>query len=51
VDGSGMSDARNHAVNLAETPVVAFIDDDVRLPPDYIDNLRRAWRTTPTQGP
>lgn len=49
-DGSGMADARNYAISLVETPIVAFIDDDVRLASDYINNLKQAWRTYPDAG-
>jgi glycosyltransferase involved in cell wall biosynthesis len=39
----GLSNARNLALREATAPVVAFIDDDERVDPDWLAALRRAW--------
>jgi GT2 family glycosyltransferase len=33
-------------VDLVETPVVLFLDDDVTLPPDYVATLLERWERT-----
>jgi glycosyltransferase involved in cell wall biosynthesis len=39
----GISYARNRALHEARAPVVAFIDDDERVGPGWLDSLRDAW--------
>lgn len=34
---------RNLGTRRVETPIVLFLDDDVRLPPDYVDALLARW--------
>lgn len=34
---------RNVGVAHVETPLVMFLDDDVELPPDYVETLKRHW--------
>jgi GT2 family glycosyltransferase len=36
---------RNLGVRRAETPVVLFLDDDVRIPPNYAEALLARWET------
>jgi glycosyltransferase involved in cell wall biosynthesis len=40
----GLSGARNSAVGYARGQVVAFLDDDARAAPDWIERLRRDYR-------
>lgn len=49
-DGSGMTDARNAAIETAAGDVLAFLDDDVECPPDWIGTLRRLWADHPEAG-
>ena len=44
-DGSGMTEARNIAINRANGEIIAFVDDDVECSPDWIANLRDSWTT------
>jgi glycosyltransferase involved in cell wall biosynthesis len=37
------SGQRNFGVAHVETPLVLFLDDDVELPPDYVETLKRRW--------
>ena len=37
------SGQRNFGVAHVETPLVLFLDDDVELPPDYVETLKRHW--------
>jgi GT2 family glycosyltransferase len=37
------SGQRNFGVAHVETPLVMFLDDDVELPPDYVETLKRHW--------
>lgn len=34
----GLSFARNRAINESDTPTLLFIDDDVKIPPNFVDN-------------
>jgi glycosyltransferase involved in cell wall biosynthesis len=34
---------RNVGAHRVETPIVLFLDDDVRLPPDYVEVLLERW--------
>lgn len=36
---------RNLGVRCTETPVVLFLDDDVRIPPNYAETLLERWET------
>jgi len=35
---------RNHGADLVETPLLLFMDDDIRLPPDYVSELIARWK-------
>jgi GT2 family glycosyltransferase len=37
------SGQRNFGVAHVETPLVMFLDDDVELPPNYVETLKRHW--------
>lgn len=37
---------RNLGARQVETPIVLFLDDDVRLPPDYAETLLARWEAT-----
>jgi GT2 family glycosyltransferase len=39
----GVSAARNRALREASTPVICFVDDDVRPAPGWLAALRRSW--------
>ena len=40
-----MSAARNYGLRYADNEIVAFLDDDVECPPEYVSNLKEAWET------
>lgn len=44
---SGMTEARNVAIDYVDGDIVAFLDDDVECPPEWIANLRNSWRSHP----
>lgn len=46
----GKSCALNRALPMLEDPVVAFVDDDHRVDPDYLVEIARAVRTWPEAG-
>lgn len=39
----GLSHARNRALREARTEIVAYVDDDERVDPNWLPALRRAW--------
>src|SRR5262249_13081983 len=43
----GSSAQRNSAIPAAATPFVLFLDDDVELAPDYIEQMERAFTYDP----
>ena len=43
----GLSYARNAAVALAGSPLVAFTDDDVRVAPDWVSTIKRVFDEHP----
>lgn len=43
----GLSAARNVGIARARAPIVAFIDDDVIVPPDWCESLLQAWEEAP----
>lgn len=45
---SGLSAARNRAIELAKGDVWLFLDDDVLLEPGYIENILDVYRRYPT---
>ncbi len=40
----GLSHARNRGIAESTGDVLCFIDDDVRLPPDYVQKVYSAWK-------
>lgn len=46
----GISRARNVGLRAAETPYVAFTDDDVTLPPRWLGEIVRIFKETPDAG-
>jgi glycosyltransferase involved in cell wall biosynthesis len=43
----GLSYGRNTGISLARAPIIAFSDDDVRVAPDWIAQLKRAFDEHP----
>jgi glycosyltransferase involved in cell wall biosynthesis len=43
----GLSHARNRGIDLARAPIIAFSDDDVRVAPDWVDRIARAFDAHP----
>jgi len=43
----GLSHARNRALQDARGPVIAFTDDDCRVPPDWVERITAAFRADP----
>jgi len=43
----GLSYGRNTGISLARAPIVALTDDDVRVAPDWVGQLERAFREHP----
>ena len=43
----GLSDARNRGIDLARAPIIAFSDDDVRVAPDWVLHIVRAFDANP----
>ena len=43
----GISHARNRGIATATGDVIIFIDDDVDLPPEFLDEYAKAWRRWP----
>ena len=39
----GLSHARNRGIRLARAPIIAFSDDDVRVAPDWVLQISRAF--------
>ena len=46
----GLSHGRNAGIALARAPIIAFTDDDVRVTPDWILQLKRAFDEHPDAG-
>jgi GT2 family glycosyltransferase len=44
---TGAATARNAAIELATSDVVLFLDDDVELEPDFIENLAHSYERLP----
>lgn len=43
----GVSHGRNKGIELSRAPVVAFTDDDVLVPPDWVELIARAMQASP----
>ena len=43
----GLSYGRNTGIELSQSPLVAFTDDDVRVAPDWVDALKRVFDEHP----
>jgi glycosyltransferase involved in cell wall biosynthesis len=43
----GVSSARNAGIRAASAPIIAFLDDDIRLEPDWIDTIGRVFAARP----
>lgn len=43
----GLSHARNRGIRLARAPIIAFSDDDVRVAPDWVLQISRAFAARP----
>jgi len=43
----GLSHARNRALEHARAPLIAFTDDDCRVPPNWVDSIIAAFRSDP----
>jgi glycosyltransferase involved in cell wall biosynthesis len=43
----GVSCARNAGIAASRAPILAFFDDDVRVAPDWIESIQRAFREHP----
>ncbi|MEX0917668.1 MAG: glycosyltransferase [Candidatus Paceibacterota bacterium] len=39
----GLSESKNWAAELAQSDVICFFDDDVKLAPDYLTELMKIW--------
>lgn len=48
--GLGLSRGRNLAVSRTRAPVIAFIDDDVRLPPGWVSTMTELFAGDPDVG-
>jgi glucosyl-dolichyl phosphate glucuronosyltransferase len=46
----GLSHGRNAGIGLAQSSIIAFTDDDVRVSSDWIGQLRRAFNEHPDAG-
>jgi glucosyl-dolichyl phosphate glucuronosyltransferase len=46
----GLSHGRNAGIAAARAPIVAFTDDDVRVPPDWVASIAAAFRAWPEAG-
>jgi GT2 family glycosyltransferase len=47
LDKIGAAPARNLGMKLATTPIIAFTDDDCRVPPDWLKSIDRALEDNP----
>lgn len=45
----GMASLRNQALVQSQTPVLAFVDDDVVVEPDWLEVLSDAWSSAPAR--
>ena len=43
----GLSYGRNAGIAAARTPIIAFTDDDVRVPPDWVAQIKRGFEADP----
>jgi glycosyltransferase involved in cell wall biosynthesis len=42
-ENAGLNTARNHAAAAATAPLLVYLDDDVLLPPDYVEQMLAAF--------
>ena len=49
-DGSGMTEARNVAIERSTGDIIVFFDDDVEIPPGWFKRLRSHWKKYPDSG-
>jgi glycosyltransferase involved in cell wall biosynthesis len=46
-DRQGVSSARNAGIAAARAPIIAFLDDDIRVEPDWIETIWRVFAAHP----
>lgn len=44
-DNAGLNTARNHGAAVARAPLLAYLDDDVLLPENYVEQMLAAFRS------
>lgn len=49
-DNSGLNTARNRGASEANDELLVYLDDDVRLPPDFVNEMAAAFKRRPEAG-